>query len=182
MIPMYNTELFCQVFPQYKDFADDAAVSPFPLREITTENLELTYYLLMARYGNTPIANLSVEQFRLKLFATIFQFAPAWQKKMSIQASLRGLTETQLLEGGKTIMNTALNPGTSPSAGSLEELTYIDQQSTSNSKKSKLGAYAELWEVLKTDVTESYLSAFKHLFKQVVIPDHTHIYITEEEN
>lgn len=182
MIPMYNTELFCQVYPEYEDFADAAAACPFPLSEITTGNLQLTYYLLMARYGNTPIANLSVSQFELKLFATIFQFAPTWQKRLSIQATLRGLTEAQLLEGGKTIMNTALHPGQAPSTGALDELTYIDSQNTSNNKKSKLGAYAELWEVLKIDVTENYLNAFKHLFKQVVIPEHTFIYATEDED
>ena len=73
MIPMYNTELFCQVYPEYENFADAAVACPFPLSEITTDNLQLTYYLLMARYGNTPIANLSVSQFELKLFATIFE-------------------------------------------------------------------------------------------------------------
>ena len=181
MIPQYNTELFCDIYPDLASFTTDAAASPIPTL-VQSTTLQTIYYLLLARYGNNPIANLSVDAFKIKLFATIYQYGPTWEKRQEIQATLRSLTEGQLRTGGKTIMNTALHPGQAPSTGALDELTYIDQQNTSNNQKSILAAYSDLWEVLKVDVTENFLNAFKPLFKLVVIPERTYIYATEEED
>jgi hypothetical protein len=78
------------------------------------------------------------------MFSVIFQYGPTWQKRLDIQAKIRGLTDSDILIGSKAIYNTALNPSTAPSTGSLEELTYINSQNTTNYKKSKLEAYAQL--------------------------------------
>ena len=179
MLPMYNTVLFCDVYESAEEFLNDYNASP--LKKMSETEATTLFYLLFARYGNNPIANYSVEAFKMKLFATMYQYGPTWAKRIDIQDKLRNLTDDELRMGNKTIMNSALNPETSPNAGSLEELTYINQQNTSGNKKSYLNAYADLWDMLKVDVTEDILNKFKPLFKIVVIPEHTLIYTTEED-
>ena len=98
-----------------------------------------------------------------------------------------------------TVNNHAYNPSTAPSTQSTNELDYIDQQnvakgtdtrtiSGSDSKttgqvvtKSKMDAYAQLWDLVATDVTNSYIAKFKNCFKQFVAPERRMIYVTEDE-
>ena len=178
----------------------------------------MTYLLLFSRYGNNPIANYDVTQFKTKIFTIIWQYGPAWEKRLSMQADIRNLTlqeiqtgtstswssqgkQSQSNSGSDTIINNhAYNPSTAPSTQTTNELDYIDQQnvakgtdtrtiSGTDSKttgqtvtKSKMDAYAQLWELVATDVTNDYISKFKKCFKQFVAPERTMIYVTEEED
>lgn len=94
---------------------------------------------------------------------------------------MRNLTDDELREGALSIYNKAFNPETTPSTTSEEILDYIHEQNTSRLKKSKVGAYMELWEALRTDVTENFLSEFAVCFKQFVGPEHPFLYVTDEE-
>ena len=58
------------------------------------------YYLLYARYGNTPIANYDQTQWKYKMFSIIFQYGPTWEKRLSIQDTLRGLQISDLVDNG----------------------------------------------------------------------------------
>ena len=98
-----------------------------------------------------------------------------------------------------TINNHAYNPSTAPTTQSTNELDYIDQQqvakgsntstiSGTDSKttgqvvtKSKMDAYAQLWDLVATDVTNGYIAKFKNCFKQFVAPERRMIYVTEDE-
>lgn len=143
MQQMYSTKLFSQFYDNAEDFVADYKTCGIPAK-ISDESATTLFYLLYARYGNNPISNYDETQFKLKLFGLIFSAGPTWEKRIEIQDRLRGLNEAELLQGSKRILNTALNPETTPSTLGLEELTYINQQNTSNAKKSVLGAYAEL--------------------------------------
>ena len=44
-----------------------------------------------------------------------------------------------------------------------------------------MDAYAQLWELLSTDVTAEFLSKFQKCFKQFVRPEKTWIYVTDLE-
>ena len=92
---------------------------------------------------------------------------------------MRELTSDQLLEGAKAIYNHAYNPSTTPSTASLTELTYINDQNTTNYKKSKMDAYTQLWNLLATDVTEYFLDRFSVLFKKFISPK-TYLYVEED--
>ena len=80
------------------------------------------------------------------------------------------LDSDTLLQGAKAIYNRALNPETNPTTASLEELTYINEQNTTNYKKSKMDALTQLWNLIATDVTESFLERFAPLFKKIWNP------------
>ena len=179
-LPEYDTKLFTEIWEDKDEFLADYNSAGIPTT-ISTSNATTLYYLLYAKYGNNPIANRDINQFKYKVLSIIFEYGPTWAKRMSIQQSLRNLTEDDIIKGARAIYNSALNPGTAPSTASLEELTYINQQNTTNYKKSKMEAYAQLWELLNTDVTSAFVSKFKVCFKQFVRPEKPVIYVTIEE-
>lgn len=159
---MYETKTFAELFDDYSDFKTEyTSTQKFPMiidaadSESHVSNLQILYYLLYARYGNSPIANYDENQFKTKLGAVIWQYGPTWEKKIDIQATLRGLTETQIKTGavraisntgtvgtlgsntynnltsadtGSDIHNHAYNPSTDPSTQSTTELNYINEQ------------------------------------------------------
>lgn len=179
MLPQYSTVLFNDVWDNVDDFLTDYNDVGIPTT-ITTQNATTLFYLLYARYGNNPIANNDVTQWKYKMFSVIFQYGPSWEKRLDIQTTLRGLTEDDLLKGAKAIYNTALNDSTTPSTASLEELNYINSQNTTNYKKSKMDAYTQLWNLIETDVTEEFLSQFKKCFKLFVSNEMPIIFVQEE--
>lgn len=175
----YRTRTFAEIFPSVTDFftAYNGEQIPAKLSEETATTL---YYLLYARYGNSHIAYDDENQFRYALLSTIFMYGPAWEKRLEIQDNLRGLTEAELLQGSKAIYNHAYNPSTQPSTGTLEEINYINDQNTTNYKKSKISAYADLLALLEMDVTESFIYQFKKLFITIVAPDYPLLYVQDE--
>ena len=222
MKPMYDTNLFCEIWESSDSFLADYnnTGTEFTNQVPTTisqENALMTYLLLFSRYGNNPIANYDITQFKNKIFTLIWQYGPAWEKRLSMQEDIRNLTLQEITTGTKTdwssegtqsqnnsgtdttINNHAFNPSTAPSTQDTNELNYIDQQnvakgsntstiSGTDSKttgqvitKSKMDAYAQLWDLVATDVTNDYINKFKKCFKQFVAPERRMIYVTEGE-
>ena len=184
MIPMYNTKTFNDVFPDVESFKDnyDTFQSTAGLTNILDDaDKAITWQLLMARYGNNPIANWSESQFKLKVWQIMFQYGPTWAKRLEIQEKARKLSDDEILVGDKTIYNQALAPNQSPSTQSLDEVDFISSQNTANKKKSKMNAYNDLLILLDTDVTQEYIDKFKKLFLYVVKPSYDDIYVTEGE-
>lgn len=169
ILPNCKTKTFSEIYETVNDFIYDYNNLALP-RTISVPNAMTLYYLLYAKYGNNNITNLDEDQFKYKLFSTIWKYGPTWEKKLELQGNLRELTDTQLLEGAKAIYNHAYNPETAPSTQTLEELTYINDQNTTNYKKSVMDAYTQLWGLLATDVTEEFLVRFSSLFKKFISP------------
>ena len=181
MLPRYDTKLFCEIWEEVNDFIYDYNHLPTSLKGgmPSTDSMTTLYYLLYARYANNPIANFDENQWKYKIFSVIFQYGPTWEKRLDIQKKLRSISDDDLLKGAKAIYNTALNPSSAPSTSTLTELEYINQQNTTNYKKSKMDAYSQLWELLDTDVTGEFLDKFRKCFKQFVQPEKTFIYVTD---
>jgi len=139
---------------------------------ITDDEVKLIYWLLYSRYGNSTIASTDETRFKINLFTLMFQYAPAWLKRLEVQKSIRGLDlENDLRSGDESFVNNALNPQNSPSNNVREALPYINSQTVQTSKKSKIRALAEVWNALAMDVTEEFINKFKGLFIQVVTPN-----------
>lgn len=184
LLPQYDTKLFTDIYDTADDFVAD--YNTINLGGLTTANVTKLYYLLYGKFGNSPIANLDENQFKYKLFSVVFMYGPAWESKLEIQGRVRNLLsnpldESNLLQGAKAIYNHALNPETDPSTASLEELTYINEQNTTNYKKSKMDAYGQLWNLIVTDVTAQFLAKFNDCFKKFVKPANPLIYVTDDE-
>lgn len=183
--PEYLTKTFTQVYESYEAFKSDydqlikhVSGGVLPLSE---DNVKAIFYLLYARYGNTPIVNYDETQFKMKLMSNIATYGPVWEKKKAIQASFRELTEAELLQGAKQIYNHAYNPSTEPSTQELEELTHINEQNVTNNKKSKMEAYAILWANLHVDATDEFLNKFKNCFSRFVGDQCPIIYVEEDD-
>lgn len=199
MIPQYSTNIFTDIYPDVETFVNDYKNNGIPYQytysyinsqgqpatatvpTLTDTNVQALFYLLYARYGNSPLANRDITQFKYKLFSVIFQYGPAWQKELEVQRKIMNLSEDDIRLGSKAIYNQALNPQTEPSTAALDELTYINQQNTTNYKKSPLEGYAILMELLKKDVTEEFINKFGRCFKKFVSNERPIIYVTEEE-
>lgn len=189
MLPSYDTKLFCEIFDNAADFVTEYknsglydATSGHLNNSLSDRDATTLFYLLYARYANNPIANFDENQFKYKVWATIFQYGPAWAKKLDIQTKLRELTDDEIRLGSKAIYNHAYNPSTDPSTASLEELTAINEQNTTNFKKSKIDGYMGLWQLVVSDVTNEFIKKFEKLFKAFVTPERTLIYVQELED
>lgn len=201
MIPMYSTKLFTQIWDDVTKFSNDYKGSPLydyvaatqstPAQlnnSLTDANISKLYYLLYARYGNNPIANLDENQFKYKVYSIIFEYGPTWQKQLDIQDKLRNLSDEDIEKGQFAIYNQAYHDATAPSTNTTEELDYINNQNTSRMKKGKLNAYSDLLLLLKTDVTKSFIDRFANLFKKFLYNGRPTLYVTnieeegEEEN
>lgn len=100
MIPQYDTKLFTDVFDDAGSFVYYYKNIGIPTT-ISDANARTLYYLLYARYGNNPIANYDEEQFKYKIFSVVFQYGPTWEKKLSVQETLRGLQLSDLIDDGQ---------------------------------------------------------------------------------
>ena len=188
--PMYNTKIFTEVWEDYDSFIDDYTSLPSGMQvmksvtsggETTYPTLNTLYYLLYAKYGNNPLANMDEEQFKFKVFGIIFAKGPAWEKKLSIQEGLRALTEDDIIKGGRAIYNAAQNPSEEPTTSTTEELSYINSQNTTNYVKSKMEGYAQSMSLLEDDVTSRFINEFKVCFKVFVQPERTFLYEEDEQ-
>ena len=99
MFPQYDTKLMTEVWKSASDFLTDYQAAGIPTT-ISNQNATTLYYLLYARYGNTPIANYDENQWKYKMFSIIFQYGPTWEKRLDIQTTLRGLQISDLVDNG----------------------------------------------------------------------------------
>lgn len=160
MSQMYNTKIFTDIFEEYNDFyyyylhcgIPTTISSDAPTND---SSLKTLYYLLYAKYGNSPIANYDENQWRYKVYSTIFMYGPTWEKKLNLQATLRNLTDEQIKTGisraiantgtvgttgsntynnltstdsGTDVHNHAFNPESAPTTQTTTELGYINEQ------------------------------------------------------
>lgn len=180
LLPQYDTKLFTDIYEKVDDFVAD--YNEINLGGLNDSALVTKlYYLLYGKFGNSPIANLDENQFKYKLFSVVFMYGPAWEKRLDIQDKVRQLSADDLLQGSKAIHNHALNPETDPSTATLTEIPYINEQNTTQYKKSKMDAYGQLWNLVATDVTAEFLAKFNDCFKKFVKPANPLIYVTDEE-
>lgn len=173
----YRTNTFQEIWDSADKFIGEYKNNGIP-STITETSCRTLYYLLYAKYGNSAIASSDENRFKYGVWSTIFKYGPSWEKRLDIQEKLRNLSEDELLKGSKAIYNHAFNPGTAPATGTLEELPAINEQNSTNFKKSKLEGYAMLMQLLQTDVTEEFLAQFKSLFRVFLLEDPL-VYITE---
>ena len=99
MFPQYDTKLMTEVWSSASEFLTDYQAAGIPTT-ISVQNATTLYYLLYARYGNTPIANYDENQWKYKMFSIIFQYGPTWEKRLNIQDTLRGLQISDLVDNG----------------------------------------------------------------------------------
>ena len=186
----YDTRKFADIFPSYSDFETeykdcelfsyDSEGNP-GANTLKITSLKNLYYLLYAAYGNSSVANFDENQFKYKMWSTIFMYGPAWERRLEVQNVLRNLDESELMKGSRQIVNMAANPATEPSTVDTDELSYVNNQNVSKYVRSKIDAYQYLDSVLKTDVSKEFIDKFKKLFIIFVQPQRELYYTVDKE-
>lgn len=191
-----RTRSFADIFPTFEVFqsawnntvfSQQAVALSQTIPEADSEgpqNLMLIYQLLLARYANSTIASSDENRFVLQCMATIFQYAPAWIKRLEIQHTLHemDINSEEFLRGSSMINNISLNPSEDPGTDTMDALSTINQQNINTQKRDKFKALAILEELLKTDITGAFLDKFRSLFRVIVAPQRPLFYTTEEPN
>ena len=174
----YRTRTFIEIFDTVDTFVSECQSSGIE-SVLSATNLRTLYYLLYAKYGNSHIANSDENQFKYKVYSTIFMYGPAWQKRLELQKNIQTLSDEEVRTGGKSIFNHSFNPSTVPSTSTLEELPTINEQNTNNFKRGKLEGYEKVWYLIATDVTKEFIDKFKYLFLTIVEPYEALYYTTD---
>lgn len=176
----FRTRTFSDIYTTFEDFKEDYISNGIPTT-LNDQNIQTLYYLLYSRYGNSCVASSDENQFKYKVFSTIFMYGPAWQKRLEIQTALTSMDIDEAMKGSTAIYNSALNPSNEPSTQTLEELNYINSQNTTKYRKSKIEGYSTLYSLIETDVTEDFIAKFKKLFIVIVEPDYPLWYETTQQ-
>ena len=178
----YRTRTFSEIFDSYETFIQQWDTLPFKEAVAADNiNMELAYYLLMARYANSHIASLDENRFIFQTFSTIFQYGPMWAKDLKTQAAIRALDIDAFRTGVANIINQANNPSTEPSTADTEELPFVNSQNVSKTKRSIADGYALMYSLLKEDVSEKFIDRFKKLFLTIVEPESPLWFVTYED-
>ena len=181
ILPQMRHKLFSEFWgTDVESFVDAAKTNGIPLL-ISEDTTRTAYWILLAEFANSTIANDDEEQFKGRLFLTIFKYGPTWEKRLDIQAKIRNMTEDEILRGSKQIINKADHPGTQPSTASLDELQFISEQTAVANRRDKLTGYNNLMSLLETDVTASFVDRFRPLFMKCVAPEMPLLYKNEVE-
>ena len=125
MFPQYSTILMIDVWDEASKFVYDYNHVGIPTT-ISDANATTLFYLLYARYGNNPIINEDITQFKYKMFSVIFQYGPTWEKKLSVQETLRALQLSDLINDGaidELFNHDGTNGVTESTTGSLDKTT-----------------------------------------------------------
>lgn len=181
----YRTRTFANIFTDAGKFITEFEASPFAAKIQPADasspavDLELVFYLLYARYGNSHISFTDENQFRYNIFTTIFMYGPAWAVRLDTQKKIRELGD-EIFLGSEATYNSALNPENAPGTDSRAGLGYLNSQNKTLYTKSKLEGYANLLALVESDVTEDFLIKFRKFFLIVPEPDYPLLYETPE--
>ena len=171
MIPQYDTKLMTQVWESAEDFVAEYADNGIPTT-ISNENAALTYYLMYARYGNNPIANLDENQFKYKVWSVIFQYGPTWEKKLALQSDLRTMTlQNMLKDGGSTELGNASGSKTITETGTNGNTRTLNT-TTANTGSSTLSHTGTITDVgsMGSTVSSDALDVANHAFNPGTTP------------
>ena len=180
---MFSNKRFLDVFPDVEAFKKEYTYyqtlfnSPIKVEE---NQMAFIYYILYSKYGSEYIAMSNTTRFEAKLFATLELAAPILLKELDVQNKLLKLSEDDLYSGGRAIYNHAFNPSGTPSTSTLQEIPYINDQNTTQYKKSPMEGYSILFSLLDDNILDKFLRKFKKLFLRVLAPTRARLYDVEE--
>lgn len=174
-----------ECYPQFLSFDEvwesaDAFIAAYHNqslpKELSDDSIRTLFYLLYGRYGSDHIIGTNLRQWEYRFWGMVFQYGPAWERRLEVQKRVRELSEEDLRAGDLSINNLAYNPGTAPQTTSDEIIKGIAQQNAGVKKRSILGGYSLLETLLASDVSEEFLDHFKELFKPLLYSGIPYLY------
>lgn len=178
----YRNRKFTDIFPSVEKFKEAYTNCGIPQQLKNVESINTIYYLLYAKYGNSTIASFDENQFIYKVMSTVYMYGPKWEKERELQEQVRDLEGKDLEVASTRIFNHSFNPSTAPSTATLDELTTINDQNVSKTKRGKLEQIAMVMDLLQRDITEEFLNKFKSFFLIIVAPELPLWYVTDDND
>lgn len=176
----FRTRTFGEIWATYDAWAADWDACELPLATQIGDSgntyVNTLYWLLIARYRNSHLAASDETQGKYRIFATAYQYGGAWAKRLEIQDKIRSLTIDDMRKGTSMIYNEAYNPSTAPTTDTLDELPYINSQRAAKTKRDAAAGYEAQLEIIRTDVTEPFISKFADCFLRITYPEEPLIY------
>ena len=176
----YRTNKFQEIWESPDDFYAFYSTNGIFPTTISEDNCRVLYGLLYSRYGNDPIRSSDQNRFKLQVMSIIWQYGPAWEKKLMIQKSLRDLTIDQLREGSYSVSGAGQHPGSTLSDTDIKT-AGVNDYSRQNTTKGYLEAYGTLNTILDDRFMIEFIDRFKSLFRIVVMPEDPLYYKVDAE-
>lgn len=163
-----NQRTLLDIWPSLDAFKADLEGTYSPLKpDVTDATISTTVYMLMGRYGDSPILGYEDEgRWKLRFFTVYLSETPDWEVKTDIQKQVREMSADEIAKGDLNIYNAALNPNTEPGDSELTELNYINSQNTTRRTLNKLDALLNKAGSLDSSVNDRYLDKFSKLFSK----------------
>lgn len=183
MIPMndvydiygnFRTRTFSEIFSDADDFNAYLTNIDSNSNDVIADiqpKYKYIWLLLAARYANSHIASINEDQFKLKVWLIVHQYAPNFIKKLDLQVKIREMSDEDLMSTGLSVMNHANNPSAVTDTPDTLVNT-VDDQNTSTGKRDKSSAYMLQYDNLDDSLIDKFLDRFKRLFLTVVEPDY----------
>lgn len=160
---------FKDIFENYNVFDAEFELSGFKdATNLTAANAQIMFSVLYAKYCNSTLASIDSLRFKAQFFSMIFQYAPAWQKKLAIQNIIYAMDEDDVTILNENVFNSAQNPSTAPSTDAFTPLSKIDTQNATRTKRNALSGWAQLRDLVESDFTNEFVKKFQRLFIVIV--------------
>ena len=146
--------------------------------------LKRMFTLLLRRYANSPLETKSYSQWNYRFIGVILDYGQEWVKDSQIQEYLKtlDLDNEEIVRGGKQLYNRAEHDATSPEHSLDTELPYINSQTSSYYKRSKVEGIVNLSALINSNYNNEFIDKFKRLFSYINDSDDPTIFVTEEED
>lgn len=177
-----NQRTLLDIWPSLEAFKADLDGTYSPLKpDVTEQTVATTLYLLMGRYGDSPILGYEDEgRWKLRFFTVYLSETPDWEVKTDIQKAVREMSTDDIAKGDLNIFNAALNPNTAPSDTETTELTYINSQNTTRRTLNRLDALLNKASALDSSVNDRYIDKFSKLFSKFAYTSPVYAYDDNE--
>lgn len=164
-----TTMTLLEIYPTVADFKADYNEIGMINTTISDDNLSLIYYVLMGVYADSATTNSSLDMFRFRFFTRIMDYAPIYIRELKTQKELLEMADNGDIEkSSEVVYNTASNPSKKPPVNSREPLNFIDNQSATLHKRSRLDALSYLHSMLDGDASARFIARFDDLFRPIL--------------
>lgn len=169
----FNTKLFKNIFPSYKDFVSWYTSTPLSdnSSDVPTER---TFTLIAYEYNDSHV-NLSVESFKEHFANDIYTYYREFEATTKGINELMEMTDEEIAIAGNMITNIANIPETASDTDE-ETVDFISQQQKMINKKGKLQIKREQLSNKRAYTTRTFLNRFRHLFIKIISPAYTNVY------
>lgn len=169
----FDTKLFKNIFPSYKDFVSWYTSTPLSdnSSDVPTEK---TFTLIAYEYNDSHV-NLSVESFKEHFANDIYTYYREFEETTKSINDLMSMTDEEIAIAGNMITNIANIPETASDTNE-ETVDFISQQQKMINKKGKLQIKREQLSNKRAYTTKTFLNRFRHLFIKIISPAYTNVY------